>query len=70
VPGLPAILKEHAMSEKDWDLFFDLVDKLIDLTPGATWQDKRDEVQRQAKARCAETELEEFTGWFAAVPED
>lgn len=49
------------MSEKDWERFFELLDKIVAL-PG-TWQEKKQMVVDRAEGESSS--FEEFTGWFA-----
>jgi hypothetical protein len=51
------------MTEKDWDLFFDLLEKIVS-QPGS-WKEKKDAVENQASTRGADNALEEFAGWFS-----
>jgi hypothetical protein len=51
------------MTERDWEMFFDLLQKIVDL-PNKTWQDKADQVNEEAARYDAEVDLAEFTGWF------
>ena len=51
------------MTEKEWDKFFELLDKIVSLK-FSTWQEKANQVKSQAIARDGEVDLEEFVGWF------
>lgn len=52
------------MTEKDWVRFFDLIDKIV--TMGGSWQEKRDEILRQADTYGARTHLEEIANWVSS----
>jgi hypothetical protein len=53
------------VTEKDWDRLFELIDKVVQMpVPGGSWQDKAETVRAEAIQRDAETNLEEFAGWF------
>jgi hypothetical protein len=54
------------MNERNWEKFFELVAKIVELPAqtGRTWQEMRDEVLAQASANVAEDSFEEFVGWF------
>jgi hypothetical protein len=51
------------MNERDWDKFFELLERVVNLGE-MPWGEKRDQVKAEAAARGAETALEEFSGWF------
>jgi hypothetical protein len=50
------------MDQRQWDKFFELLDKVADL-PG-TWQEKKAELKRQAEDAGSFNNLEEVAGWF------
>ena len=50
------------MSEQDWNLFFELVEKIIS-QPGS-WKEKKDAVEKEASNR-GDIALQEFVGWFS-----
>lgn len=50
------------MSEKEWERFFSLLEKIAAM--GGTWKEKKQEVEAQASHHDAEMWLEEFTNWF------
>jgi hypothetical protein len=50
------------MTDKDWNLFFDLLEKIVS-QPGA-WQEKKEAIQAEAATRDSAGALEEFAGWF------
>ena len=55
------------MTDKDWETFFDLIDKIIG--QDGTWQDKKDTVKEKAvNNNCGN--LEEFVGWFEDEDEE
>jgi hypothetical protein len=47
------------MTERDWDTFFDLLGKIINL-PGKSADEKADEVRDQASRRQSQGDLDEF----------
>jgi hypothetical protein len=51
------------MSEKEWEKFFELLDKIVGLE-GKSYQEKAAEVRERADLEAARTSLEEFLGWF------
>ncbi|HZT79165.1 MAG TPA: hypothetical protein VFA26_03010 [Gemmataceae bacterium] len=51
------------MTEKDWDLFCELLEKLVS-QPGS-WKEKKEAVEAEASRRGTDTALEEFVGWFS-----
>jgi hypothetical protein len=51
------------MSDRDWEHFFELLKRIVDL-PNMTWEEKADKVDDEAARYDAETALEEFTGWW------
>jgi len=53
----------NTMTEKDWDLFCELLEKLVS-QPGS-WKEKKEAVEAEASRRGADTALEEFAGWFS-----
>jgi len=48
------------MSEREWDIFFALLKKIID-QPGS-WKEKRDDFLKRAERSNAD--FEEFIGWY------
>lgn len=50
------------MTEKDWEKFFELVDKIVDLPMPA--RDKAIEVEAKAEEYGSSTNFYEFCGWF------
>jgi len=50
------------MSEQDWNLFFELLEKIIS-QPGS-WQEKKDALEKEAADR-GDIALGEFLGWFS-----
>lgn len=53
------------MSNKGWQRFFELLDKIVDLcTKGQSWKEVAAEVRREANNVGSETNLEEFVSWF------
>jgi hypothetical protein len=63
----PAKETRH-MTETQWDTFFDLLRQVVNLADadgaGMPWRDKRTRVREAAEERGADSDLEEFTGWF------
>jgi hypothetical protein len=57
------VLENNAMTEKDWDIFCELLEKLVS-QPGS-WKEKKEAVEAETSRRGADTALEEFAGWFA-----
>ncbi len=51
------------MNEKNWNMFFDLVERIIGL-PYETWREKADRLLAEAKARGMVYELEEIAAWI------
>jgi hypothetical protein len=49
------------MTEREWDTFFDLLRKIINL-PGKSADEKAEEVRDQASRRQSEGDLDEFLG--------
>jgi co-chaperonin GroES (HSP10) len=52
------------MTDKEWEKFFDLMGKVVNLE-GLSANEKAAEVRAQAVKSGDEVNLEEFTGWFA-----
>lgn len=50
------------MTEKDWDAFFELIEKITKLE--GAWKDKATLVSNEAHARDASDNLDEFVYWF------
>lgn len=50
------------MSEKDWEIFFSLVEKIVKAE--GTWKQKAKEVLQMASAHDADVSFEEFMCWF------
>lgn len=48
---------------KEEETFFNLLDKVVN-DPTRPWKERADAVRRAARRAEAETELEEFAGWF------
>jgi hypothetical protein len=55
--------ENNTMTEKDWDIFCELLEKLVS-QPGS-WKEKKEAVEAEASRRGADTALEEFAGWFS-----
>lgn len=55
------------MSEKQWETFFDLMSRIVDL-PGLSANEKRAEVRRQAADNGADGDLSEF-GYYCSDEE-
>lgn len=51
------------MNEKDWEKFFDLVNKIVDAP--ATYKEKRAELHRKAEEYSCEINLEELGAWIS-----
>lgn len=50
------------MTEKDWETFFDLVDRIV--FGSGSWKEKASEVREQASQYECENNFEEFVEWF------
>ena len=50
------------MTEQDWDQFFGLVDKIVDIR--GPWLNKAELIKRKANEFGAETGLNELLAWF------
>lgn len=59
------------MISKDWDTFFQLIDKMTE--PGksyATWQERRAKVLEKAEENNSTESLAEFVTWFGGETEN
>jgi len=52
------------MNDKDWEKFFELIDKIVAVPKGFTWRDRRDEVEGNADEFNSEGNFSEFLDWF------
>jgi len=50
------------MSEREWEQFYTLLSKITD--GDGAWEEKKATVLEKAKANDADSQLEEFVGWF------
>lgn len=51
------------MNTKQWEQFFALLCKIVDM-PGMAFSDKAEEVIKRAKSENCSDALEEFVSWF------
>lgn len=52
------------MSDKEWEKFFDLLEKVTTPSAGQSWQERKEEVLSKAIDCAGDGCLEEFNGWF------
>jgi hypothetical protein len=61
-------LEERTITKQEWDQFFDLIRKVVDLKDchgvGLPWLTKAALVQKEAVARGDEVYLDEFVNWW------
>ena len=55
------------MNAKQWDTFFTLLGSIVN--GEGSWKERAAAVSREASAREATANLEEFAGWFEMDPE-
>jgi hypothetical protein len=55
-------MRRFTMTEKDWDIFYDLLERIV--AQPETWEQKKETVETEADRCGANTTLEEFVGWF------
>lgn len=51
------------MTDREWEKFFELLEKAVNLDTGGSWQDKRDEILRRA-SDSDKGNLSELANWF------
>ena len=52
------------MTTTDWERFFELIDDIVDGSPGKTVEEKRRDFLKQMNAQKAQSIFEEFHSWF------
>jgi hypothetical protein len=60
-------LGERVMSDKEWELFFQLMDKIVNME--GTFTEKAAKVSAKAQKTESVGSLEEFVSWFEPEPE-
>lgn len=53
------------MNQRQWEIFFDLLNRIVNDPSKPTWQEKKRSVLDAASNDTDSGNLGEFTGWFA-----